>query len=280
MGRNLLLVPSVVVLSAGACAVTGEEASQVTNAGDNESGAVPYIASSCSGSFFPIGVGGSTQCCQDGTDIWHKSPSGRLTHRVTGQFCTLIGGSQDCTDNCAFGPCGAGGVTGEVNVGTTDAVVFHPHVHHTLCGRDSNGLVAGGAIEAPEPYTDPNAQPLYGPVTATCPFTRCFGGGVRGNDLTVTGLSDGAGTGTVSDNTFTWSLFVPTTGASTTAQIAEGQPPSSPGVITVSADPHGTFDKAAITGACTATGTVGQTISCNVTMDQSKSITVTFTHGS
>ena len=87
---------------------------------------------------------------------------------------------------CAYGPCGA---RTEWAIVAEEVRIFEPVSKPNKCGwevRDIADVIVctdpdgcdwqvKGFRFYPEPYTD---QPIYGGVTATCPFVRCRVGGV------------------------------------------------------------------------------------------------------
>jgi hypothetical protein len=230
----------------------------------------------CSGSNFPMALGDSPECCRDGDFLWHivgGGPDiGKVAKRKLGRPCTQADGvTVNCGIGapvpCTFGPCGALKVWA---VGANPSHVFVPDSQPTVCGWDTNGVpvpLEGGATFFPEPYN--TTQSVYPGVTATCPYQGCLPDGtpvVTGFALTVTAVTDGA-TGEVKSKFQGISID----GAGSDSWGYEGG-----AEVTLRAEAVGSNARAVFSGACSGTSPYGEKVTCTLTMDATKAVTVTY----
>ena len=218
------------------------------------------IASTCSSANFPIGKGGSPSCCRQGDDIFQKvtQPNGQLIvgHRQLGHACTMKNPMvHQCVGmGCEYGPCGAAII--ETWSGT-QAEVFRPTSHPKVCGyevtRDPGQQIV---IDVPEPFTN---QWQYPAVTASCPYTACLSYARPAVLFTVTVVVTPNATGQTSIDPGNITL----TGAANVT-VAHENPNSSITVTATPTGPNAQHTKASFTGACSNTGTDGQTITCSI----------------
>ena len=235
----------------------------------------------CSGSRFPTNVGDPLQCCQDAEFTWHIVGSGanlgRVAKRSYGRHCRQADGVTKACGvgsnpfvQCAYGPCGARNWWVAGVVGSNSSRVFVPGSQENVCGWDTNGdpvPAEGGASYYPEPYA---SQALYPGVTATCPYRECLPDGtpvVTGFALMVTGVEEGA-TGDVTSKPSGISIA----GAGFDTWGYEGGT-----VVTLTADP-GDDQRARVvfSGDCSELGSYGKKATCTMTMDATRSVTVTY----
>lgn len=266
MNRVMLISAMLVCVSINA---PGQTSHQISN--PRTTAAIPsppQNPTACSPDKFPASKGGSTQCCQEGNDVYlvvTNSPKGIvLGHRQLGPACTTETGTKNCfvrpTSNqgdpgtCHFGACGA--YVAETWTGI-ESHVFYPKPVLKRCGFEAIALVNGVktiVADFPHNETFTNQQP-YPPVAAGCPYNSCLYGGIAATSFAITVVEDHAMGQTFFDP---WH-FTSVGAANFTLALA------TPGDVTITGTPTGAnaaLTEVVFSGACESHGHTGQQATC------------------